>query len=118
MTNLILFNDKVTCLVDEGKAVDVVYLNFSKAFETVPHSILVEKLSAHGLDGHILLWVKHMREIYFSLGEISVVPERHPVKHIFNNLEFKTATHSLLGINGIKPQKNAFSHLSVNFVES
>ena len=45
--------------MDEGKAVDVVYLDFSKAFDTVPHNILMEKLAAHGLDGHTLHWVKH-----------------------------------------------------------
>ena len=45
--------------MDEGKAVDVVYLDFSKAFDTVSHSILVEKLAAHSLDGHTLCWVKH-----------------------------------------------------------
>ena len=59
LTNLISFYDKVTRLVDEGKAVNVVYLDFSKAFDTVPHSILVEKLAAHGLDGRTLRWVKH-----------------------------------------------------------
>ncbi|GAB0208333.1 mitochondrial enolase superfamily member 1 [Grus japonensis] len=50
LTNLISFYDQVTCLVDEGKAVDVIYLDFSKAFNTVSHSILLEKLTAHGLD--------------------------------------------------------------------
>ncbi|KAK4806707.1 LOW QUALITY PROTEIN: hypothetical protein QYF61_027708 [Mycteria americana] len=59
LTNLISFYDKVTCLVDEGKAVDVVYLDFGKAFDTVSHSILLEKLAAHGLDGCTLLWVKN-----------------------------------------------------------
>ncbi|KAK4818831.1 hypothetical protein QYF61_019868 [Mycteria americana] len=59
LTNLISFYDKVTCLVDEGKAVDVVYLDFSKAFDTVSHSILLEKLAAHGLDGCTLHWVKN-----------------------------------------------------------
>ena len=58
LTNLISFYDKVSHLVDKGKAVDVVYLHFSKAFDNVPHSILVEKLDAHGLDGRTLHWVK------------------------------------------------------------
>ncbi|KAK4819943.1 hypothetical protein QYF61_015843 [Mycteria americana] len=59
LTNLISFYDKVTRLVDEGKAVDVVYLDFSKAFDMVSHSILLEKLAAHGLDGCTLHWVKN-----------------------------------------------------------
>ncbi|GAB0186691.1 mitochondrial enolase superfamily member 1 [Grus japonensis] len=59
LTNLISFYDKVTRLVDEGKAVDVVYLDFSKVFDTISHSILLEKLAAHGLDGCMLRWVKN-----------------------------------------------------------
>ncbi|KAK4810576.1 hypothetical protein QYF61_007313 [Mycteria americana] len=59
LTNLISFYYKVTHLMHEGKAVDVVYLDFSKAFDTVSHSILLEKLAAHGLDGCTLRWVKN-----------------------------------------------------------
>ncbi|GAB0204034.1 mitochondrial enolase superfamily member 1 [Grus japonensis] len=62
LTNLISFYDKVTRLVDEGKAVDVVYPDFSKAFDTVSHSILLEKLGAHGLDRCTLYWVKNWLE--------------------------------------------------------
>ena len=58
LMNLISFCDKMTCPVDEGKAVDVVYLDFSKAFDTSSHSILLEKLAAHGLDRCTLHWVK------------------------------------------------------------
>ncbi|PKU45456.1 rna-directed dna polymerase from mobile element jockey-like [Limosa lapponica baueri] len=62
LTNLISFYDKVTRLVDEGKAVDVVCLDFSKAFDTVSHSILLEKLAACGLDRNTLHWVKNWLE--------------------------------------------------------
>ncbi|GAB0189904.1 hypothetical protein GRJ2_001455700 [Grus japonensis] len=50
-----IFSDSV----DEGKAVDVVHLDFSKAFDTVSHSILLEKLTAQGLDRCTLHWVKN-----------------------------------------------------------
>jgi len=51
LTNLISCYDKAIHLVDEGKAVEFVYLDFSKAFATISHTILLEKLTAHGLDG-------------------------------------------------------------------
>ena len=41
---------------------DVVYLDFSKAFDIVSHSILLAKLAAHRLDGHTLHWVKNWLE--------------------------------------------------------
>ena len=45
-------------MVDVGKAVDVVYVEFSNSFNTVSQSILPEKLAANGLDRHTPCWVK------------------------------------------------------------
>ncbi|KAK4824383.1 hypothetical protein QYF61_014043 [Mycteria americana] len=67
LTKLISFYDKVTCLVDEGKAVDVIYLDFSKAFDTVSHSILLEKLASHGLDGCTLRWGSVLGPVLFNI---------------------------------------------------
>ncbi|XP_010079411.1 PREDICTED: glypican-5-like, partial [Pterocles gutturalis] len=66
LTNLISFCDKVTHLVDEGRAVGVVYLEFRKAFVTISHSILLDKLVACGLDGQTFEMLIRLAENYTS----------------------------------------------------
>ncbi|RMC19574.1 hypothetical protein DUI87_03132 [Hirundo rustica rustica] len=50
LTNLIAFYDWTTGWIDVRKGVDIVYLDFSKAFDTVSHDILIGNLRKHGLD--------------------------------------------------------------------
>ena len=58
LTNLLEYLENLSDLVDKGHSVDVVYLDFSKAFDKVPHERLAVMLQAHGIGGHILEWIK------------------------------------------------------------
>ena len=49
-TNLLEFLEVMTTLHDEGKPIDVVYLDFSKAFNKVPDRKLLTKCEANGLE--------------------------------------------------------------------
>ncbi|KAF7239051.1 RNA-directed DNA polymerase from mobile element jockey [Varanus komodoensis] len=57
-TNLVEIYDKVSRWLDGGDAVDVVYLDFSKAFDKVPHDILVEKLGSSGIHRSTVQWIR------------------------------------------------------------
>jgi hypothetical protein len=54
LTNLLAYLEALTALVDEGHAVDVLYLDFAKAFNKVPHERLIAKCKGLGIDGKIL----------------------------------------------------------------
>ncbi|PKU46275.1 rna-directed dna polymerase from mobile element jockey-like [Limosa lapponica baueri] len=57
-TNLIDFYDVITRWLDEGRAADIIYLDFSKAFDTVSHNILIRKLRKCGLDEGAVRWIE------------------------------------------------------------
>jgi len=59
LTNLIAFCDGMTSWEDEGRAADVVYLDFSKALDTVSYNILLGKLRKCGLDGWSMRWIEN-----------------------------------------------------------
>ena len=54
---LILTYNDITSMIDEGRIVDLIFFDFSKAFDLVDHSILFVKLQTLGISGDILNWL-------------------------------------------------------------
>jgi len=59
LTNLTAFYEGITGWVDEGRAVNDVYLDSSKASDTVSHNILIGKPRKCGLDEWRVRWIEN-----------------------------------------------------------
>ncbi|CAH8567491.1 unnamed protein product [Dicrocoelium dendriticum] len=74
LTNLLCFLDEITRCLDGGISVEVCYLDFSKAFDSVNHRFLIEKLTWFGLHPQLLLWLSEFlrgRTFRVRVGEAS-----------------------------------------------
>eukprot|EP00061_Rhincodon_typus_P007551 g29361.t1 len=51
---------EATRVIDDGRAVDVVYMDFSKAFNKVPHGGLIEKIKMHGIYRDLAVLIQNL----------------------------------------------------------
>ena len=58
LTNMLCFLEEITKWIDVGSPVDIIYLDFQKAFDKVPHQRLLLKLKAHGIGDIITDWIE------------------------------------------------------------
>ncbi|KAF2344603.1 Reverse transcriptase domain [Trinorchestia longiramus] len=59
LTNLLDFFEEVNRIYDSTKAMDLVYLDFRKAFDKVPHERLISKVEARGIRGNYSRWIRN-----------------------------------------------------------
>ena len=58
VTQLLEITEIWSSILDEGGSIDVVYLDFREAFDSVPHQRLLKKADAYGIPGKLLLWIE------------------------------------------------------------
>ena len=79
LTNLLHCMEEVTAIIDEGDAVDILYLDFSKAFDKVQHKRLIGKMRHLGIGGKILDWVEawlsnRMQRVVLNGQQSNMIP--------------------------------------------
>jgi hypothetical protein len=57
VTGLLFSTNTWTKTMDNKQPLDIIYLDFSKAFDKVPHDLLLKKLKSRGIDGCLLRWI-------------------------------------------------------------
>jgi len=73
LTNLLTFLDKVSGCLDSGENMDVVFLDFAKAFDKVPYKRLELKLKSHGITGKLLMWITWIHSCSLSTSVSSAL---------------------------------------------
>ncbi len=79
LTYLLSAEETVTRWLDEGDTVDIVYLDFAKAFDSVNHRLLLTKLKCYGIAPSVINWIEsYLRRRSFQVsvnGSLSQVAE-------------------------------------------
>ena len=57
LTQLIAHYDKILSILEEGTNVDVIYLDFAKAFDKLDFNVTLTKLQQLGIDGKVGRWI-------------------------------------------------------------
>ena len=58
----VIFLEEITKWIDEGSPVDIIYIDFEKAFDKEPHQRLLLKLKAHGIGDGIIYFIRAMAD--------------------------------------------------------
>ena len=62
LTNVIQFFYTIFEWYDKDDLLDIIYLDFSKSFDKVPHQRLIQKLKGYGIQGNVLRWIAQWLE--------------------------------------------------------
>jgi len=86
-----------TKALDEGFGLDVIYLDYRKAFDSVPHRRLLEKLKTFGINGKLLQWLEfsHVKNNE-DCTEGNFLTDTGGIERSYAGQRIKTATLSVV----------------------
>ena len=64
LANLLESLECWTKALDESYGLDVMYLDYRKAFDSVLHKRLLQKLTRYGINGSALIWIENFLTMY------------------------------------------------------
>ena len=88
-----LFLDNIRRSIDNGNIVGALFVDLSKAFDTLGHSVLLNKLSAYGVKGQELIWFKQY--LFNRKQTVQYGIETSQSMH-FNDIEDSILQYSLM----------------------
>ena len=77
ITNLLWARESWINAVDNGNRIDVIFVDFSRAFDKVPHQRLIRKLGSYGIQGKLLTWISNFltnRSIRVKVNDVISTP--------------------------------------------
>ena len=79
-TNFIVAYQEVISFLDKNTPVDIIYIDFQKAFDTVSHDLLLLKLERFGVSGMLIRWLRgYLQGRSFKVRIEEETSEWHPV---------------------------------------
>ncbi|XP_038064967.1 uncharacterized protein LOC119735343 [Patiria miniata] len=87
-SQLIITMDDIAHNLDEGLQTDLILLDFSKAFDKVPHLRLLHKLKYYGIDGSALTWISNFLQGCISEdSSVRLFADDSAIYRVINNID-------------------------------
>ena len=83
--------DNIMHMINNKSTVDMIYLDFSKAFDKVDHGILLHKLRDLCITGRLGLWFFHFLFEYMIINRIAPYLDQHLIKE---HVGFRPGNHT------------------------
>lgn len=84
-TNLLIYSEYLLESISQDSQADAVYTDFSKSFDKINHSVLIEKLAGVGVYGDLLKWFDSYFSNRSSIRKVEIM-SRTSKCHILNNI--------------------------------